>query len=43
MLDCPTEFLTQEAGDRYAGFYRCRPCGDATDGAPVKEAYSWVG
>lgn len=43
MLDCPTEFLTQEAGDRYAGFYRCRPCGDATDGAPVKEAYSWGG
>jgi hypothetical protein len=43
MLDCPTEFLTHEAGDKYAGFYRCRPCGDAADGLPVKEAYSWGG
>ena len=48
MLDCPTEFLKQEAGDKYAGFYRCRPCdcdGDDqdSDGPPVKEAYSWGG
>jgi hypothetical protein len=49
MLSCPTEFLKQEAGDKYAGFYRCRPCdcdGDGhntTHGAPVKEAYSWGG
>ena len=48
MLDCPTEFLKQEAGDKYAGFYRCRPCdcdgdGHDSDGPPVKEAYSWGG
>jgi hypothetical protein len=46
MLDCPTEFLKQEAGDKYAGFYRCRPCehdDPATGGPAVKEAYSWGG
>ncbi len=48
MLDCPTEFLEQEAGDKYAGFYRCRPCdcdgdGHDSDGPPAREAYSWGG
>jgi hypothetical protein len=47
MLDCPTEFLRQEAGDKHAGFYRCRPCDcddeNRTGGRPVREAYSWGG
>jgi hypothetical protein len=48
MLDCPTEFLKKEAGDKYAAFYRCRPCdcdgdGHDGDGPSVKEAYSWGG
>jgi hypothetical protein len=49
LLSCPTEFLTEVAGDKSAGFYRRQPwIDDATSGPPggwrkVLEAYSWGG
>lgn len=52
LLSCPTEFLTQEAGDKSAGFYRRQPwIDDAQDAVAdrratwrrVMEAYSWGG
>ena len=49
LLNCPTEFLEEVAGDKAAGFYRRQPwIEDATAGPPggwrkVLEAYSWGG
>ena len=50
LLNCPTEFLEQQAGDKSAGFYRRQEWIDDTASPPmpgkwrrVMEAYSWGG
>jgi hypothetical protein len=50
LLNCPTEFLEQKAGDKSAGFYRRLEWIDDTASPPeegkwrrVMEAYSWGG
>ncbi len=44
LLGCPPEMLQQLSGDKLAGVYRCRPCGDTSKaGGTEVEGYYWGG